>query len=249
MVATAQINTDLPSKNRVGGFGVFTHSDTWTNRPPVADLHQEIETRDTTNASGLAFWLSRDPIAENGGINLYQYVGNNPVNFIDPLGLRLRITGSSAEKQRILDTLSQFVRGNLSLDDKGYVSREGCSQDEDYDRMIDGLIQSDNYYEMFFGNRHDGSLLIGGAFSPDGWTAGTIYLEDYQPKYRTKIFGSADEPGTLGTTLAHELVHAAQHLERREGANTQRGTPKLESDAIKRANPVYPRMGKPTRIP
>ena len=86
MVATAQINTDLPSKNRVGGFGVFTHSDTWTNRPPVADLHQEIETRDTTNASGLAFWLSRDPIAENGGINLYQYCANNPVNMTDPDG-------------------------------------------------------------------------------------------------------------------------------------------------------------------
>lgn len=32
-------------------------------------------------------WLSRDPIAENGGINLYQYSFNNPVNFTDPDGL------------------------------------------------------------------------------------------------------------------------------------------------------------------
>ena len=33
-------------------------------------------------------WLSRDPIGENGGINLYGYVGNNATNAIDPLGLR-----------------------------------------------------------------------------------------------------------------------------------------------------------------
>jgi RHS repeat-associated protein len=32
-------------------------------------------------------WLNRDPIGEWGGINLYVYVDNNPLNFIDPFGL------------------------------------------------------------------------------------------------------------------------------------------------------------------
>lgn len=32
-------------------------------------------------------WLSRDPIEENGGHNLYAFVGNRPVGSIDPLGL------------------------------------------------------------------------------------------------------------------------------------------------------------------
>jgi uncharacterized protein RhaS with RHS repeats len=32
-------------------------------------------------------WLSRDPIAEQGGINLYGMVGNDPVNRTDYLGL------------------------------------------------------------------------------------------------------------------------------------------------------------------
>ncbi len=32
-------------------------------------------------------WISRDPIGENGGINLYGYVAASPVNMWDPLGL------------------------------------------------------------------------------------------------------------------------------------------------------------------
>jgi len=35
----------------------------------------------------LGRWLSRDPIAENAGINLYSYVVNDPVSLWDPLGL------------------------------------------------------------------------------------------------------------------------------------------------------------------
>lgn len=38
------------------------------------------------NAS-LGRWLSRDPIGERGGLNLYLYVDNDPIDAIDPLGL------------------------------------------------------------------------------------------------------------------------------------------------------------------
>jgi RHS repeat-associated protein len=32
-------------------------------------------------------WLSRDPIKEQGGVNVYGFVGNNPLSRIDPFGL------------------------------------------------------------------------------------------------------------------------------------------------------------------
>jgi RHS repeat-associated protein len=42
-------------------------------------------------------WLNRDPIEEEGGINLYGFVENNPVNWIDALGQQ------TSGKQLILD--------------------------------------------------------------------------------------------------------------------------------------------------
>jgi RHS repeat-associated protein len=33
-------------------------------------------------------WLNRDPLAEEGGLNLYAMVGNDPINAVDPLGLK-----------------------------------------------------------------------------------------------------------------------------------------------------------------
>ena len=40
-----------------------------------------------TSVSGVFCWLSNDPIDILGGLNLYAFVGNNPVNSRDPSGL------------------------------------------------------------------------------------------------------------------------------------------------------------------
>ena len=95
MVQTAPANVrldlaDLPPENRVGGF-----SETVGNcaGPLVAFVQYprlENEPILAMTASGRLFWLSRDPLGEQADPlhNLYRFVGNNPLNYVDPLGLQ-----------------------------------------------------------------------------------------------------------------------------------------------------------------
>jgi RHS repeat-associated protein len=55
--------------------------------------------RNRAYSAELGRWLSRDPIEEEGGLNLYGYVGNDPASGFDPLGLvDVNITRPSPEK-------------------------------------------------------------------------------------------------------------------------------------------------------
>jgi RHS repeat-associated protein len=62
----------------------FTHW--WSTKPwdPVTGL-SEYQFR--MYSPELGRWLSRDPIGERGGRNLYGFVGNNPIRRVDPWGL------------------------------------------------------------------------------------------------------------------------------------------------------------------
>ncbi|MEW6738090.1 MAG: RHS repeat-associated core domain-containing protein [Acidobacteriota bacterium] len=52
---------------------------------PPSELHL---TWFRTYDANLGRWFSRDPISEKGGPNLYGYVANNPISFLDSMGLR-----------------------------------------------------------------------------------------------------------------------------------------------------------------
>jgi RHS repeat-associated protein len=74
--------------------------------------------------SRLARWLSRDPLGESMGTNLYAYVGNNPVVFIDPLGLYATLGEAGLVGTQVARTLTGItgteVGGLIYRDPFGY---------------------------------------------------------------------------------------------------------------------------------
>jgi RHS repeat-associated protein len=78
-----------PRKNRVWGFCRRPSGRRRARRPQVAEIASGCRVCDYKTASGRGLWLSRDPIGERGGLNLYGYVLNNPVRWVDPLGLEV----------------------------------------------------------------------------------------------------------------------------------------------------------------
>ena len=71
---------------------------------------------------GLGRWLNQDPIGELGGINLYAYVLNDPLNLIDPYGLwslsRFIYTGDGNACDEVYDAAVQAA-GDYVYEDGG----------------------------------------------------------------------------------------------------------------------------------
>jgi len=83
-------------------------------RSQVALLVSGCPARGYETASGRGKWLSRDPIGENGGIDLYGYVTNNPINLIDPFGLRPL---TACEKKALAPYIPKIDLDNADLHD------------------------------------------------------------------------------------------------------------------------------------
>ena len=77
---------DLTAKNRVWGFFAESVSVSLESRRAARKPHRENYDGPGKTVSGIPLWPSRDPIGERGGINLYGFIGNDGLNWIDLLG-------------------------------------------------------------------------------------------------------------------------------------------------------------------
>ena len=76
----------IPPENRVWGFMHFSVRSNTVPSPHPLQPRRKIRPTATKSVSGIPYWPSRDPIGENGGMNLYGFVRNNGVNDSDILG-------------------------------------------------------------------------------------------------------------------------------------------------------------------
>jgi RHS repeat-associated protein len=86
----------------------------------------------------LGRWLSRDPLAEQAGLNLYAYAANNPINHRDKFGLCP--TDTTDDNSDFDNELWNELTAGL-FDDEDYVSDDGTSSGANSDSGLWGTLK------------------------------------------------------------------------------------------------------------
>jgi RHS repeat-associated protein len=173
----------------------------------------------------LGRWPSRDPIEEDGGLNLYGFVGNSPIRTADWLGMgdvneiRLGFVGvrqSASDQTSWPVTLGRYVRKERIYNwfYRGQAKRNLL---EDMDSNDDGRVDCCD---------KEPDIQIAG-FSYGGWSALTIakWLEDCpeiqcnKSAYRSVRLGTLDPVryGRLGLARLPNNVSSAFNIYQRNG--------------------------------
>ena len=90
-------------------------------RNPLKVQQDELDCRYKT-ASGRSSWLGRDPIEESGGVNLYAFVGNDPISYWDMLGY------NSSDKSLAIASMQGFVsdmKNSILLNETSLINTAG----------------------------------------------------------------------------------------------------------------------------
>jgi RHS repeat-associated protein len=145
----------------------------------------------------LGRWLSRDPLGQSAGTNLYGYVMNNPISRIDPLGLEPTVTVSGNNVN--IDLPVQFYGPGTQLGVNGTLIQGINSA---WTGQIGQYNVTMNAHEVTSGDYT--SIYLGG----QGGDLSTIIGGDYAVWPLTGIQNQVETYGiTPGQIAGHEVGH------------------------------------------
>jgi RHS repeat-associated protein len=145
-------------------------------------------------------WLNEDPIEEQGGLNLYAFVGNEPVNGVDALGL-MYVPGYP-----IADSKPTFVEDVVPYQAESLLKRASISTLDDLHRELQSTVFGDVF--GFTGAVYQVRAILR-AFPVKYWRVGEpAYAQ--QVKIGPFAFGPwliYLKPTSRWTSVFHEGIH------------------------------------------
>ncbi|MCK4764635.1 MAG: hypothetical protein KAW12_20720, partial [Candidatus Aminicenantes bacterium] len=85
-------------------------------------------------------FLQNDPMGYTDSMNLYQGFGMNPVNFVDPWGKKIKVTGSTGEKKDFSIFVEDVTGYKILIKRKGDVSIVGQRNQKKGNRIAAGFF-------------------------------------------------------------------------------------------------------------
>ncbi|MDR0702342.1 MAG: hypothetical protein LBF61_08060 [Azoarcus sp.] len=131
----------------------------------------------------LGRFLQTDPVGVVDDLNLYAYVGNNPVNFSDPLGLEVKVVTSDPRAAKIL--MEAYARLNTTKTGRA---------------LTGPLEKSPTVYTIRVVTKNAYYCTVCGSYS------NAVYMDPYNNPVLPITAGM--QPISKAATLGHELGHA-----------------------------------------